>query len=109
MDSILEDPRARGLRMRGRCGLACLMSAAAISHVAASPNVPVRTAVGNKRAAEQDAERLLADAALPPGAVRLSAEPSGDHGLLLRPPQEPRAEIIDRYGWCGAYRPGFLP
>jgi hypothetical protein len=42
---------------------------------------------------------LLAHAALPPGAVRLSTEPAGDDGLLVRPPQQPRAEIVDRHGW----------
>jgi hypothetical protein len=75
------------------------LSAAASGHPAALPNTPVQTAAGNKRAAVRDAERRLAHAALPPGTIRLSAEPAGDGGLLVRPPEEPRAEIIDRYGW----------
>ena len=64
-----------------------------------TPNLPVPTSSGNRRVAVRDAERMLALAVLPPGAVRLSAAPHGDDRLLAKPPQEPSGDLVDRHGW----------
>src|SRR5579871_4046347 len=36
----------------------------------------------NRAAAHRDAQTLLSKMPLPPGAIRLASEPSGDHGYL---------------------------
>ena len=56
-------------------------------------------APGNRSAAVRDAERLLRQARLPPGAVRVSAEPRGDHRLLDKPPQSTTGNLVDCHAW----------
>ncbi len=58
-----------------------------------------RTPAGNRRAAQRDAERLLSLPQLPPGSVRLAAEPGGDGRLLRRPPEGSSGLLIDRFRW----------
>lgn len=60
---------------------------------------PDRTAAGNRHTAQRDAARLLDRAVLPAGAVRLTAKPRGDGGLLARPPQGVSGLLIDRHRW----------
>ena len=59
------------------------------------------TATANRNAAARDATMLLGRLALPPGATKLPAEPSGDGGVLARPASGPPAAspIIDRHRW----------
>jgi hypothetical protein len=57
-------------------------AAALAAAVNAAPSQPVSTLASNKRAAQLDANKLLASLQLPAGATRLSAEPSGDGGWL---------------------------
>ena len=61
-------------------GIAVAVTLAAAVNAAPSQRAP--TLAGNKRAAQLDANKLLASLQLPAGAIRLSAEPSGDGGWL---------------------------
>jgi hypothetical protein len=57
-------------------------------------------AAGNKLAAQRDVQKLLGLVVLPPGAARVSAEPTGDGGLMRRPPSEPGTpNLIERHGF----------
>jgi hypothetical protein len=56
--------------------------------------------VSTRRVAQRDAQKLLHLAVLPPGAVRLSAEPRGDGGLLRGPSTDAGyPHSVDRYDW----------
>ena len=83
----------------GSAAMSSLAATAAVGHASTPSNIAVPTSASNKRASARDAERLLGLAMLPPGGTRLSAEPRGDDRLLVMPPREPRAQLIDRYDW----------
>lgn len=55
------------------------------------------TSAGNKRAAEQDAARLLDRLVLPSGAVRVAGEPRGDGGFLHQADGIPAGQLVDRH------------
>jgi hypothetical protein len=62
--------------------IAAVVAATLAATVSAAPSQPTPTFARNERAARLDANRLLASLQLPAGAIRLSAEPSGDRGWL---------------------------
>jgi hypothetical protein len=60
----------------------------------------MRRPTQNRRAAERDAAALLAKLVLPPGAVRLAGEPSGDGRRLARPPTSAvTPALVDRHAF----------
>jgi hypothetical protein len=74
---------------------AVVLCACGVTASAATP-----ATASNRRAAQRDAQQLLQLAVLPHGAMRLSAEPAGDGGLLRQPSTDAGfPQSVDRYGW----------
>jgi len=76
-----------------------LCACGVVAAVVGAPAAPTPTA-SPTGAAQRDAQQLLRVAILPPGAVRLSAEPGGD-GELLREPSTDAGfpHSTDRHSW----------
>ncbi len=101
---VAERPRSRTLVVLtatalGAGALALLLLAG--SGQAAGAQTWRPTAEANRNAAARDATALLDRLALPPGATKLPAEPSGDGGVLARPASgaPPASPVIDRHHW----------
>jgi len=62
---------------------------------------PPRTIAENEAAAHAEAEALLAQVPLPPGATPSATEPAGDDSLLARPAEGPpdTPNVVDDHDW----------
>lgn len=82
------------------------MPAVACGLLVAAPTPAVSaTSAGNKRAAEQDAAKLLERLVLPAGAVRLAREPRRDGGLLKSASSIPSGLLVDRHRFWLVHEP----